>query len=641
MKNKFFTDKFVLTPKFARLARMEITMNFSDAFKSIIKPHQDDKLTPLFTKWGKNLDTANVLPEYPRPQMRRESFISLNGYWDYAITATDLAPSEFDGKILVPFSPEAVLSGVSKQLKPEEFLWYRTILPDICNQILPGMRLLLHFGAVDYGTEVFVNGKLAAAHQGGYLPFQINITDLLKNSDNELLLKVKDTTGHKSEARGKQSLTRGGIFYTAQSGVWQSVWLEQTPASHIENLWFETDYDARRVTAHICARTAGNCPSFTLSLLCKGQEILCKTYSKNTPGTVPQNLSGNRDVETLKAALSFTIPEEHFHSWSPETPFLYDVSLTFGKDKVQSYFAMRHFSIEKPENQENAIPRFCLNHKPYFLMGVLDQGYWPDGLYTAPSDEALIFDITAMKSLGFNLLRKHIKVECARWYYHCDRLGMIVCQDMVNGGSRYHMPVISYLPTLFPHLSAHLKDSHYAMLSRKDMKARKQWEKECLETVSYLKFFPSIAMWVPFNEGWGQFDTARITNRIRQADPHRLIDSASGWFDQNCGDFVSTHNYFRPLTVPVKKWGSRAFFLSEYGGYACHIKNHSSVNRIFGYKRYNSLADFKAAYHSLIEKSLLPLKNQGLSGAVYTQLSDVEEEVNGILTYDREINKLT
>ena len=251
------------------------------------------------------------------------------------------------------------------------------------------MRLLLHFGAVDYGTEVFVNGKLAAAHQGGYLPFQIDITDLLKNSDNELLLKVKDTTGHKSEARGKQSLTRGGIFYTAQSGVWQSVWLEQVPASHIENLWFETDYDARRITAHICARTSDNCPSFTLSLLCKGQEILCKTYSKNTPCTVPQNLSGNRDVETLKAALSFTIPEEHFYSWSPETPFLYDVSLTFGKDKVQSYFAMRHFSIEKPENQENAIPRFCLNHKPYFLMGVLDQGYWPDGLYTAPSDEAL------------------------------------------------------------------------------------------------------------------------------------------------------------------------------------------------------------------------------------------------------------
>lgn len=615
-------------------------MNFSDAIKSIIKPHQDDQFTSLFTKWGKNLDTANVLPEYPRPQMRRDSFISLNGYWDYAITDQPSAPSEFDGKILVPFSPEAALSGVNRQLKPEEFLWYRTALPGICQEITKGMRLLLHFGAVDYEAEVFINGRLAAFHQGGYLPFYADITELLKSSGNELLLKVKDTTGLKSEARGKQTLTRGGIFYTAQSGIWQSVWIEQVPASYIESLWFETNYDTRKVTAHISARIADESPSFTLSLLCKGQEILCETYSKNVPSTPLQTDCENREGKSLTASFSFTIPKEHFHSWSPEEPFLYDVALTFCRDKVLSYFAMRLFSVEKPENQENGIPVFCLNHKPYFLMGVLDQGYWPDGLYTAPAEEALIYDITAMKSLGFNMLRKHIKVECARWYYHCDRLGMIVCQDMVNGGSRYHMPVISYLPTLFPRLASHLKDSHYAMLSRKDMEARAQWEQECLETVTYLKFFPSIAMWVPFNEGWGQFDTARITDLIKKADPHRLIDSASGWFDQNCGDFISVHNYFRPLTVPVKKWGSRAFFLSEYGGYACHVKDHSSVARIFGYKRYETLADFKNAYRYLIEKSLLPLKAQGLCGAVYTQLSDVEEEVNGILTYDREINKL-
>ncbi|GFI47500.1 beta-galactosidase [Lachnospiraceae bacterium] len=273
-------------------------------------------------------------------------------------------------------------------------------------------------------------------------------------------------------------------------------------------------------------------------------------------------------------------------------------------------------------------------------MGILDQGYWPDGLYTAPSDEALVYDITTMKSLGFQMLRKHIKVECARWYYHCDRLGMIVCQDMVNGGSCYHMPVISYLPTLFPRLSSHLKDSHYAMLSRKDASARKKWERECAETVEYLKFFPSIAIWTLFNEGWGQFDTARLTALVKKKDPSRLVDSASGWFDQNCGDFISVHNYFRPLTVPVKKWGSRAFFLSEYGGYACHIKGHSSVKRIFGYKRYSSLKEFRKAYRALTRNSLLPLRRQGLSGAVYTQLSDVEEEVNGLLTYDRKVNKL-
>ncbi len=612
-------------------------MNFSDAMKSMIKPHHEDQFTPLFTRWGKNIDTAKVLPEYPRPQMRRDSFISLNGYWDYAITVQASVPSKFDGKILVPFSPEAPLSGVNRQLKPEEFLWYRTLLPDLCQKNIPGMRLLLHFGAVDYEAEVFLNGRLAVAHQGGYLPFYADITDLLISSGNELLLKVKDTTGLNSEARGKQTLSRGGIFYTAQSGIWQSIWLEQVPASHIESLWFEANYDARRITAHISAQIAGEAPSFTLSLLCKGQEILCKTYSEDVSAAASRTISKNGREKALAASFSFTIPEEHFHSWSPEDPFLYDVKLTFCHDTVHSYFAMRHFSIEK---SKKGLPVFCLNHKPYFLMGVLDQGYWPDGLYTAPADEALIYDITVMKSLGFNMLRKHIKVECARWYYHCDRLGMIVCQDMVNGGSRYHMPVISYLPTLFPGLAARLKDSHYAMLSRKDIKARKQWEQESLETIAHLKFFSSIAMWVPFNEGWGQFDTARITDLIREADPHRLIDSASGWFDQNCGDFVSVHNYFRPLTVPVKKWANRAFFLSEYGGYACHIKGHSSVKRIFGYKRYDSLTDFKKAYSNLIEKSLLPLKEQGLCGAVYTQLSDVEEEVNGLLTYDREINKL-
>lgn len=273
-------------------------------------------------------------------------------------------------------------------------------------------------------------------------------------------------------------------------------------------------------------------------------------------------------------------------------------------------------------------------------MGVLDQGYWPDGLYTAPSDEALIYDITTMKNLGFNMLRKHIKVECARFYYHCDRIGMIVCQDMVNGGSKYNMPAVNIFPTLFPKLTPHVKDNRYRLFSREEEASRTLWEKECLETVDALSFFPSIAIWVPFNEGWGQFDSKRITDLIRKKDSSRLIDSASGWFDQGAGDFISEHNYFRPLKVDVKKWNYRALFLSEYGGFACHIKDHSSVDRIYGYKRYASLAELQSAYHELIQKSLLPLQKQGLSGAVYTQLSDVEEEVNGILTYDRKINKL-
>lgn len=617
-------------------------MNFSDALRSIIKPHEADKLLPLTTIFGESLSPDNVLPEYPRPQMQRESFLSLNGHWDYAITATTNFPLKFDGKILVPFSPECTLSGVNRQLQPSEFLWYRTFLPPLDKPFSHDTHTILHFDAVDYKAEIYLNGSHIASHKGGYLPFQIDITDFLKSDENELTVMVQDTTDLESQARGKQSLHRGGIFYTAQSGIWQSVWLEQLPASHLESIWFETDYDARKITAHITAVIRKELPTLSLSVFADKAEIVSQSLTLTIPDISTHHpAAGKNKLQTLSASLSFTLPENVFHSWSPENPFLYDVTLTFGKDVIQSYFAMRIFTIEKPNDSTENIPVFCLNHKPYFLMGVLDQGYWPDGLYTAPSDEALIYDISVMKSLGFNMLRKHIKVENARWYYHCDRLGMIVCQDMVNGGSCYHMPVISYLPTLFPKLSTHLKDSHYAMLSRKDAAARVQWEKECVETIEHLKFFPSIAIWVPFNEGWGQFDTARITDMIREKDPSRLIDSASGWFDQNCGDFISVHNYFRPLSVTVKDWNTRAFFLSEYGGFACHIKEHSSVNRIFGYKRFDTLEDFRRAYHELIENSLLPLKAQGLSGAVFTQLSDVEEEVNGLLTYDRKVNKLS
>lgn len=600
-------------------------MHLTDAFKSIIKPHDNDVLTPLSTVWGEQLDTENVLQEYPRPKMERDSYINLNGYWNYAFTSSTDFPVQYEGQILVPFSPEASLSGLNRQLQPDEYLWYETILP-LQNTPAKNMRLLLHFGAVDYDTEVFVNSQSVVSHQGGYLPFEVDITDYVQESDNRLVIRVQDTTELESQARGKQTLRRGGIFYTAQSGIWQTVWMEWVPASYISNLWFETNYDQKEVIAHVKTVTSGPIPPLTLSVYHNAQKIIGQSISLN-----------GQESNSIVVDLSFTIPDSSFQDWSPETPYLYDVHLTFGDDFVKSYFAMRLFTIEKPDG----IPVFCLNHQPYFLMGVLDQGYWPDGLYTAPSEEALLYDITTMKNMGFNMLRKHIKVETARWYYHCDRLGMIVCQDMVNGGSLYSMPVISYLPTLFPRLAGHLDDKHSKLLSRQDEIAKIQWEKETMETVSYLKFFPSIAIWVPFNEGWGQFDTQRITDCIREMDSSRLIDSASGWFDQQCGDFISQHNYFRSLTVPVTEWGDRAFFLSEYGGYTCHIKEHSSVNRVFGYRHYNSLEEFEAACMKLIQEELLPLREKGLSGAVFTQLSDIEEEVNGILTYDRKIQKLT
>lgn len=574
-------------------------MNLADAAKSIIQSHETDTLTSLFTIWGENLDRNNILPEYPRPQMVRDSYISLNGLWDYAITDTSVKPGHFQSSILVPFSPEAPLSGVNRQLKPDEYLWYQTLLPIDKDAFLSGRHLILHFGAVDYLADIYINGQHVMTHEGGYLPFEADITSYLLPEKNLLTVRVRDFTDVRSQARGKQTLKRGGIFYTAQSGIWQSVWLEWVAPSYIKKLQITADYDTRKVTVYATLHA---------------DDI-------------------NSDIQVTEETV---ISEEDFHPWSPESPYLYDLKLSYREDTITSYFALRSFTIEK----RNGIPYFCLNHKPYFLMGVLDQGYWPDGLYTAPSDEALIYDIMTMKSLGFNMLRKHIKVESARWYYHCDRLGMIVCQDMVNGGSAYHMPVISYLPTLCPGLASHLKDSHYTALSRKDKAARIQWEKECMETIDTLSFFPSIAIWVPFNEGWGQFDTRRITNLIYAKDQSRLIDSASGWFDQQCGNFISVHNYFRPLTVTVKKWGERAFFLSEYGGFACHIGGHSSVERVFGYKHYDTPAQFKEAYKELIEKSLHPLRKQGLSGAVFTQLSDVEEEVNGILTYDRKINKL-
>ncbi len=340
-----------------------------------------------------------------------------------------------------------------------------------------------------------------------------------------------------------------------------------------------------------------------------------------------------------RTTMTVPIPEYSCLDWTPETPWLYPFTVTGyngeDEDTVKSYFALRSFTVEQ---DEKGILRFCLNHKPLFLHGLLDQGYWSDGLMTAPCDEALVYDIRLAQKLGFNMLRKHLKIEPLRWYYHCDRLGMIVWQDMVSGGTMYHLPWVCYMPTLFPHISAHTKDHHYRLFSRASVESRESWEKECSMTIDLLYNVPSIAVWVPFNEGWGQFDAARIAELVRRQDPTRPIDHASGWFDQRAGDFRSIHNYFRPLKVKLD--GRRAFVISEYGGYACHVPGHSATNRIYGYKKYATLEEFAAAFRALTEKSLLPLEAEGLSGAVYTQLSDVEEEVNGLVTYDRKIVKL-
>ncbi len=619
-------------------------MDLIDAIKAIDKPHEDDVLNRLYTVWGEKLDPENVLKEYPRPQFVRSSYINLNGYWDYSITKdnpSEAIPDISDGKILVPFSPEAILSEVEKQLKPDEILWYKRTLPKLPKSFV-GSRYLLHFGAVDQFADVYVNDVLVGSHSGGYLPFTLDITDYVdQEKENSLVVKVRDTSDTSYHSRGKQTLKRGGMYYTAQSGIWQTVWMEEVPEVFIKDIKITPEADLKTVSITITTTKETN-----VSVKIPGQELVKAPASTDAPerrhATSAQissdrcPMSAAEDFDTSHC-YNFRFELEDPHLWSPEDSFLYPIQIEAGSDHVRSYFAVRSYSID---TDSEGIRRFFLNNKPYFLMGVLDQGYWPDGLYTAPSDDALIYDIKEMKRLRFNMLRKHIKIEAARYYYHCDKLGMIVWQDMVCGGSSYAKPVVTYLPTLFPKLFGRLSDgpAYYKTFSRHSAEGRKEWIEEMRSTIKYLYNVPSIATWVLFNEGWGQFNAAGATIMARECDDTRPIDQASGWFDEGSGNYRSVHNYFRPLIV--EKDPKRAFVISEYGGYTCHIDGHSSVDRVYGYKKYDNLDALGVAYYNLMNGSIKPLIKEGLAGAVYTQLSDVEEEVNGLMTYDRKITKI-
>ncbi len=610
-------------------------MKLKDAIASLSQEHPEDALIPLYTPWGehvKDADDSEIRPEYPRPQLQRDNFHMLNGKWRYTFTSDELRPGipiESRGMILVPFSPECLLSGVGRQLQPKEYLWYERKLSfskkDLARKAA-GMRCILHFDAVDQCAVVYADGRQIASHVGGYLPFSADLTEFV--SDKSLLLQVcvRDDSDSSFHARGKQTLKRGGMFYTAQSGIWQSVWYEWVPENYVTGLRITPDPDKRQVKIQLSSPKEFSVITCTVQKACLH---FPEPAGRLTGVAVTMESS---DAGTL----TLTLPEDGLFLWTPEEPWLYSFTIHADGDVFRSYFAMRSFTVEA---DEQGIPRFCLNHRPYFLHGLLDQGYWSDGLMTAPCDEAFVYDITLAKNLGFNMLRKHIKIEPLRWYYHCDRLGMIVWQDMVSGGSSYHMPLVCYLPTLFPHMSAHTKDNHYRLFSRADREGRLLWEQECSETIDHLYNVPSLAVWVPFNEGWGQFDALRIAETIKKKDPSRPVDHASGWFDQKGGDFRSIHNYFRPLKV--KSDGKRAFVISEYGGYACHISGHSGVERVYGYRKFATAEELSAAYRELTEKQLFPLIKAGLSGAVYTQLSDVEEEVNGIVTYDRKVVKIT
>jgi len=560
------------------------------------------------------------LAEYPRPAMRRDSCEILNGPWQYAITQMAEYPAAWQGSILVPYSPEAPASGVGRTLQPGQWLHYHRLFAPPAGE---GGRVLLHFGAVDYACAVQVNGHLAGGHRGGYWPFTLDITDLLNGTDrNSLWVAVQDPTGHGTQARGKQTLKPGGMFYPAQSGIWQTVWLERVPDNYIQTLTVTPDYDARTVTVRVHTAKPGGAVNLW-AMVRAGGVTIAEDWGSD---------EADQDGE-----VTLNIPEEHFFPWSPDTPFLYDLTVGTNQgeeaefDTVHSYFALRKWSCAP---DAHGVLRFCLNDKPILLNGLLDQGYWPEGLYTPPSDAAVERELSEVKALGFNLLRKHAKIEPQRWYYHCDRLGLIVWQDIVNGGSAYNLWFVTYLTNVLQPLLRRFPDGKACrrLLSRAKPAGREEYAHELADTVQALRCHPCIACWVPFNEGWGQFDAGKAVQALRTLDGTRLVDEASGWFDQGGGDVHSLHNYFYPLRIRPQK---RTVALSEYGGIAWPMPGHEPPHKTYGYGTAKDRQELTARYKKLQLKTVLPQLEKGLSALVYTQLTDVEDEVNGLFTYDR------
>jgi len=570
----------------------------------------------LSTPWTHMVDQYKPHPEYPRPQMVREEWQNLNGLWDYQITPFGFpTPNTFLGQILVPFPVESKLSGVQRRFKPDELLWYRRYFN--INPAWKSGRILLHFGAVDHHCKVYVNGSFIGEHIGGYDPFFFDITDTLQENQNELIVCVSDPTDTQPIQRGKQVLKPGFIWYSAHSGIWQTVWLEFVPMTYLHRITVDPDIDNHcvRIIPHVAHAT-------------EDLKVLIKVFDQGV-----KVAEGETNPDT-----QLSLPLEKVQLWSPETPHLLDLEIILKNnqstlDRVQSYFGMRKFSLDK--DRQGRL-RFYLNNKPLFLYGPLDQGYWPDGLSTPPTDQAIQWELRFLKEAGFNMLRKHIKVESARYYYHCDRLGLIVWQDMVSGG-------ISPKPLwfLFAPLFKNMSDNKaYWRLGRAKKENRDQFKLEYQRMIAALFNFVSIAIWCPFNEGWGQFDGKEIATWTKELDPTRLVDHASGWFDQGAGDFKSEHIYFQPLPTPQPD-PNRGWVLSEFGGYSLKLPQHTwNPNKDFGYKKFNNTQTLTQAYIDLLENQLIPWIKAGLSAAVYTQTTDVETEVNGFLTYDRKAVKM-
>lgn len=550
----------------------------------------------MLTEFGEKIDKNCPLAEYPRPQFVRNSYINLNGCWKCEFSKSSELPSNFKTDITVPFSPETPLSGVGRVLEPTEYLHYEKHF-DIPSDFNKG-RVFIHFGAVDQIADVYLNGVHIGSHSGGYTPFSFEITDNIKEGENRLNVTVRDFSDTKQYSRGKQKFNRGGIWYSPQSGIWQTVWLESTPKEYLHSVKITPDFDNEQVRFDFEADA----------------EVLVSVYDGDM-----------LIAETAEKVVR--IP--NFKPWSPESPFLYNVVFSCGKDRVRSYFGMRKFSVGK---DEKGMPRLFLNNKPYFHNGLLDQGYYPDGFLTPPSNEAMEYDVKTVKKMGFNMLRKHIKIEPLLWYHYCDVNGILVWQDMVNGGGKYGLEV-----SVLPFIGVNLDDTNYKTFKRTDASQRESYYKELREMLDALYNCPCIAVWVPFNEGWGQFDSAKAYKFIKEFDKTRVVDSTSGWHDRGVTDVISKHIYFTPIKV---KAGAKPYVLSEFGGFSHRVNGHTFNNKMFGYKIYNSPESLAKAYKKTFERVIIPQISKGLSATVYTQLTDVEDELNGLLTYDRKVVKI-